>query len=298
MKHHIQVRDAHVAYLDQGAGPLLLLLHGCPFSSYIWRQVIPLLRPHFRCIAPDLLGLGDTETPPGSDWSLPSQAATVVGLLDALGIDAAHMVAHDHGAATAQLIAAGHPQRIRRLVLTNAEAYDNWPSRDELPFIRATQMPAIGRLVMWAWARPALLRYTLRSGRAVHDPAVLTPELLRGYIAANFADRHRRAKTRRFLAGQLDPANHRATADALPGLRGFDHPTLIVWGRDDPHFGPEWAQRLHRDIPGATRVELLPDTGHLVMEERPHDLARLVIGFLTDQQPAPTRTDDTEARHG
>jgi pimeloyl-ACP methyl ester carboxylesterase len=238
MKHRIPVGEARVAYLDDGAGPPLLLLHGCPFSSYIWRHVIPLLRPHFRCIAPDLLGLGDTETPSGADWSLPAQAATVIGLLDTLAIDATHIVAHDHGAATAQLIAASHPQRIRRLVLTNAEAYDNWPPTDELPFIRATQLPLIGRLVMWAWARPALLRYALRSGRAVHDPAALTPELLRGYIAANLADRHRRAKTRRFLAGQLDPANHRATANALPGLRTFDHPTLIVWGRDDPHFGP------------------------------------------------------------
>jgi pimeloyl-ACP methyl ester carboxylesterase len=297
MEHHIQVGDARVAYLDDGTGPPLLLLHGCPFSSYIWRHVIPLLRPHFRCIAPDLLGLGDTETPPDADWALPAQSATVVGLLDALGIPAAHIVAHDHGAATAQLIAAGNPARIRRLVLTNAEAYDNWPSRDELPFIRATQLPAIGRLVMWAWARPALLRYALRSGRAVHDPAVLTPDLLRGYIAANLADRHRRAKTRRFLAGQLDPANNRATTEAAAGLRAFDHPTLIVWGRDDPHFGPEWAQRLCDDIPGAARVELLPDTGHLLMEEHPDELARLVIDFLTDQQPAPTRPD-TEVRHG
>ncbi len=297
MKHHIQVAAARVAYRDDGGGPPLLLLHGCPFSSYIWRHVIPLLRPHFRCIAPDVLGLGDTETPADADWSLPAQAATVVGLLDTLDIDAAHVVAHDHGAAIAQLIAAHHPSRIRRLVLTNAEAYDNWPSRAELPFIRATQLPLIGNLVMWAWARPALLRYALRSGRAVHDPAVLTPELLRGYIAANLADRHRRAKTRRFLAGQLDPANNRATSDALPGLRSFNHPTLIVWGRDDPHFGPEWAERLRRDIPGVVRLELLPDAGHLLMEERPHELARLLIDFLTEQQPAPTPTD-TEVRHG
>jgi pimeloyl-ACP methyl ester carboxylesterase len=297
MKHHIQVRDARVAYLDDGDGPPLLLLHGCPFSSYIWRHLIPLLRERFRCIAPDLLGLGDTETPPGADWSLPAQAATVVGLLDALRIDAAHVVAHDHGAATAQLIAAHHPARIRRLVITNAEAYDNWPSRDELPFLRATQLPLIGRLVIWAWARPALLGYALRSGRAVHDPAVLTPELLDGYIAANLTDRHRRAKTRRFLAGQLDPANHRATTDALPGLRAFDHPTLIVWGRDDPHFGPEWAERLHHDIPGAAHPELLPDTGHLLMEERPQELARLLLDFLTEQ-PAPAPPDPREAHHG
>lgn len=297
MKHHIQVRDVRVAYLDDGEGPPLLLLHGCPFSSYIWRHVIPLLRPHFRCIAPDLLGLGDTETPPDADWSLPAQAATVAGLLDALHIDAAHVVAHDHGAATAQLIAAQHPARIHRLVITNAEAYDNWPSHEEMPFLRATQLPLIGRLVMWAWARPPMLRYALRSGKAVYDPAILTPALVRGYIAANLADGRRRAKTRRFLAGQLNQANQQATADALPGLRRFDHPTLIVWGRDDPHFGPEWAERLRRDIPGAVRVELLPDTGHLLMEERPDDLARLVLDFLSDRQPAPTHPDP-EVRHG
>jgi pimeloyl-ACP methyl ester carboxylesterase len=298
MRQHIQVDDARVAYLDDGQGPPLLLLHGCPFSSAIWRQVIPLLRPHFRCIAPDLLGLGDTETPPDADWSLPAQVRMVVGLLDALGLDAVDVVAHDHGAATAQLIAAGHPSRIRRLVLTNAEAYDNWPSRDELPFIRATQLPLIGNLVLWAWARPALLRYALRSGHAVHTPAVLTPELLRGYIAANLADRHRRGKTRRFLAGQLDPANNRTTMDALPGLRTFDHPTLIVWGRDDPHFGPEWATRLSDDIPGAVRVELLAETGHLLMEERPDDLARTVIDFLASGKPAPTGQDTRDVQHG
>lgn len=282
MKRRVQVGEATVAYVDEGSGPPLLLLHGCPFSSYVWRLLIARLGGRFRCLAPDLLGLGDTETPPGADWSLPAQADMVIGLLDALGIEQIDVVAHDHGAATAQLIAAGHPDRIRRLVLTNAEAYDNWPSADELPFIRATQLPVLGRLVLWAWSRPALFRYALRSGKAVHDPTVLTPELLNGYIALNLADRRRRAKTRRFLAGQLDPANHRATADAVPGLRVFDHPTLIVWGADDPHFGPEWAQRLGADIPGAHRVELLPDTGHLLMEERPDDLARLVTDFLAD----------------
>ena len=134
--------------------------------------------------------------------------------------------------------------------------------------------------MLWAWARPGLFRYALRSGKAVHDPSVLTAELLDGYIAANLADARRRAKTRRFLAGQLDPANHRATAGALAGLRAFDHPTLIVWGEDDPHFGPEWGRRLREDIPGARRLELLPHTGHLLMEERPGELARLVAGFL------------------
>jgi pimeloyl-ACP methyl ester carboxylesterase len=68
--------------------------------------------------------------------------------------------------------------------------------------------------------------------------------------------------------------------DLLDGLRRFDRPTLLVWAKDDPHFGPEWGERLRRDIPGAVRLELLPDTGHLLMEERPERFAAHIGEFL------------------
>lgn len=280
-KHVVEVGDARVSYLDEGDGDPVLLLHGCPFSSYVWRAIIPRLSDSFRCIAPDLRGLGDTETPPGADWSVPAQAATILGLLDALGIDSAHVVGHDQGGAIAQLLAAHHPGRVRRLVLSNVEAYDNWPSAEERPFLRATQLPVLGPLVLWAWSRRPLFKLALTTGKAVHNPRVLTAALLDGYLAANLATRHRRGKTRRYLACQLDPANNRATTDALPALRRFDHPTLLIWGAEDPHFGPHWADRLRADIPGATHLELLPGVGHLVMEEAPERFAALVADFLT-----------------
>ena len=284
----IAVGDARVAYYEEGEGQPLLLLHGCPFSSFIWRRVIPALSAQYRCLAPDLLGLGDTETPPDADWSLPAQARMVVGVLDALGIDRAHAVGHDHGGAVAQLLAAEHAGRVNRLVLSNAEAYDNWPSAEERPFVRATQLPVLGTLLLWLWSRKSLLRATLISSKAVHDASVLTTELLDGYARSNLGDRVRRAKTKRFLREQLDPANNRVTTDLLPGLRRFDHPTLLIWARDDPHFGPKWAERLARDIPGFVRLELLPDTGHLLMEERPEQFAELVAQFLAEpaRQPA------------
>jgi pimeloyl-ACP methyl ester carboxylesterase len=260
-------------------------LHGCPFSSYIWRKVIPLLSPRYHCLAPDLLGLGDTETPEGADWSLRAQAAMVVGFLDAIGIERAHVVGHDHGGALAQLLAGELPDRVDRLVISNAEAYDNWPSEEERPFVRATQVPVLGDVVLWAWSRRPLFRLTLKEAKAVHDPTVLSAELLDGYIRANLSDRHRRAKTRRFLAGQFEPENNRVTMDLLDGLRRFDHPTLLVWAKDDPHFGPEWGDRLRRDIPGAVRLELLPETGHLLMEERPEQFAALVGAFLAGRVP-------------
>ena len=135
-------------------------------------------------------------------------------------------------------------------------------------------------MILWGWSRRPVFRLTLKEAKAVHDPKVLTPELLDGYIRANLSDRHRRTKTKRFLAGQFDPNNSRITMDLLDGLRRFDHPTLLVWAKDDPHFGPEWGERLRRDMPGAVRLELLPDTGHLLMEERPERLAALVGEFL------------------
>src|SRR5918994_6779745 len=163
-KSLIPVGEARVAYHDRGAGEPLLLIHGCPFSSYVWRKVIPGLSDRFRCLAPDLLGLGDTETPSDADWSLRAQSGMIIGFLDALGVERAHVVGHDHGGAVAQLLAAEHPDRIDRMVLSNVEAYDNWPSADERPFITATQLPLLGRLVLRAWSVPVLLRLALVTG--------------------------------------------------------------------------------------------------------------------------------------
>jgi len=293
-KRFVTVGRARIAYYEEGGGEPLLLLHGCPFSSFIWRRVIPLLSPGHRCLAPDLLGLGDTEAPFDADWSLRAQAAMILGFLDAIRIEHADVVGHDHGGALAQLLAAEHPDRVGRLVIANAEAYDNWPSADELPFVRVTQIPLLGDLVLWAWSRPALFRWTLIDARAVHDARVLTRELLDGYIRANLGDRHRRAKSKRFLAGQVDPANNRVTLELLEGLRRFDHPTLLVWARDDPHFGPDWGKRLRDDIPGAVRLEMLPETGHLLMEERPERFAQLVGEFLAESTSAPDVRDERD----
>jgi pimeloyl-ACP methyl ester carboxylesterase len=279
-KRHARVGDTDLAYFDVGDGPAVLLLHGCPFSAFVWRRTIPALSSRFRCVAPDLLGLGDTETPPTADWTLPAQAHAALGLLDHLGLERAAVVGHDQGGAVAQLIAAGHPGRLTALVLADAEAYDNWPSTRELPFVRATQLPVAGRLLLWAWSRRRLFRWALASGKAVHDPAALTKELVDGYIAANLADPHRRAKTRRYLATQLDPANQRHTLDVAAALPRLTTPTLILWGARDVHFGPDWAHRLHRDIPGA-HLEILPDAGHLLMEEQPDRVVAALADFLT-----------------
>ncbi|HEY3037232.1 MAG TPA: alpha/beta hydrolase [Pyrinomonadaceae bacterium] len=285
-KRCIPLKAGRVAYYEEGTGTPIVFLHGCPFSSYIWRSVIPRLSPTFRCLAPDLLGLGDTETLRSADWSLPAQARMVTEFLDALGLDRVNLVGHDHGGAISQILAAECPERIKKLVLANVEAFDNWPSADEKPFVIATQLPVLGRFVLWLWSFPRLAKLALSAGSAVYDKRVLTPELVGGFVGANLSDSHRRAKTQRFLAGQLDKRNNNCTLGILGGLRRFNKPTMILWGKDDPHFGPKWAERLQREIPGVKRLEIIPATGHLVMEEQPEKFASLVLDFFLEGQDA------------
>ena len=282
-KRLLRVGDAQIAYHDVGDGSPVLFLHGCPFGSFVWRHIIPQLSATHRCIAPDLLGLGDTETPLDADWSLRAQASAMIALLDALGIDRVHVVGHDHGGALAQLLAAEHADRIDRLVLCDSEAYDNWPSAEERPFVRITQVPVVGDVVLWLWSRRSVLRATLVQAKAVHNPAALSCEFVDAMIRANLGTAHRRAKTKRFLAEQFDPRNNRVTIDLVDGLRHFDHPTLLIWGKEDVHFAPTWGERLRSDIPGTQRLEILPDTGHLLMEERPEALATLVRDFFAGE---------------
>lgn len=123
----------------------------------------------------------------------------------------------------------------------------------------------------------------LAAGRAVEDRAALDREFIDGFVATNLGDPHRRAKTKRFLRGQLDPDNQRYTSDALGGLRRFEQPTLLLWAQNDPHFGLEWAERLRADIPGARPIEILPGCGHLLMEEKPLEVADLIGEFLSEE---------------
>ncbi|HXP44884.1 MAG TPA: alpha/beta fold hydrolase [Candidatus Acidoferrales bacterium] len=118
-EHRIPRDGVSLQVEDHGSGKPVLLLHGWPDSSYLWRNQIPFLVANgFRAIAPDQRGFGRSDRPEGvAAYSLQNAVADLVGILDALGIDAADIVAHDWGAAVAWLTAAAHPNRVRRLVV-------------------------------------------------------------------------------------------------------------------------------------------------------------------------------------
>jgi 2-hydroxymuconate-semialdehyde hydrolase len=291
-KKFVDVGPWRVAYVDRGHGEPVVLLHGCPFQSFEYSRVIPDLARHYRVIAPDLLGLGDTVVRLDDDYRLANQVRMVVGLLDRLGIERAHFVGHDHGGAIVQLLMNAHPDRLGAVVLTNVEAYDQWPSDAERLDVELVVNAWSTPLFRAALGVPAIQRRVLAI--AVHDPQVLTNEVVTGLLGRSLATPARWKRLRRFLAWQLDRDHNLETLRAVDGLRRFDHPTLLLWGQHDTNFGPAIAERLAHDIPGTVDIEWLAHSAHLPMLEEPERYAAALGRFFAAHSGAldrPTRTD-------
>ncbi|MFA6985902.1 MAG: alpha/beta hydrolase [Arenimonas sp.] len=287
-KKLLKLPDSRVAYIELGRGPPLLLLHGCPFSAYEWSAVLPELAKHFRVIVPDLRGLGDTPVRLNDDYRLPTDVTLVRQLMDELDIPSAYFVAHDHGGAVLQLLMQHDPARITKAVISNAEAYDQWPSAPEVPILKAIVHPVTSPVMYHAlkfeWAQ------RLAFSIAVHDVDTLTPALLRGYALPHVATPERWQRLRRFFRWQLDPAHAQLTVDAVPAMRAFRAPALLLWGEQDENFGPRVARRLARDIPGVTGIHFLKRSEHMPFAEEPDEYAQTVIAFLKFGSVAPHAT--------
>jgi len=124
-----------VAYVERGRGPAALFVHGYPLNGFQWRGAIERLHALRRCIAPDVMGMGFTQTPEGQMISPVAQATMLAMLLDTLHVEAADFVANDSGGLVAQLFLAKYPQRVRTLLLTNCDVDKNSPPPQFLPFI-------------------------------------------------------------------------------------------------------------------------------------------------------------------
>jgi pimeloyl-ACP methyl ester carboxylesterase len=282
-KKFIDIGPWRVAYIDEGAGDAILLLHGCPFSAYEYSRIIPILARDHRVIVPDLLGLGDTIVRLDDDYRLPNQVKMVVGLMDNLGIESALVVGHDHGAAITQLMMRDHPERLRAVVLTNAEAYDQWPSKPERLDVEMVVNPLSSPFFRLIFGMRASQRWIYRI--AVNKPEVLTGEVLNGIARPNLATPERWLRLRRFLRWQLDRDHNLETMRAVDGIRRFHRPTLILWGKNDTNFGPAIAERLVRDIPGARPIQWLENSAHLPMLEEPYAYADAIERFSTASFP-------------
>jgi pimeloyl-ACP methyl ester carboxylesterase len=250
-----------------GEGEPVVLLHGFGASSYSWRKVIPALAAGHRVVAIDLNGFGYTQRPrAAAAYTREGQVELVLGVMDALGIDRAHVFGHSYGGGLSLFLASRHPERLRTLVLVDSSA-PTYP--DDRRSRAAAFRPLANVFLRTVALSPGMIRRALR--HSFYDDSRITPELVEAYLD-------------RLLVEGADDAFYGLTAPrAAPGpkveLEAIRVPTLAVWGDEDELISRASGQRAAARIPGSEFV-VIEKCGHIPMEEKPEEFLQAVLPFL------------------
>jgi haloalkane dehalogenase len=256
-----------MAYTDVGGGEPVLLLHGIPTWSFLYADVIPLLEPHCRVIAPDFLGHGWSDRRDRFDRSLTAQTEAILALLDALEIERVTVVGHDTGGGVGLILAIEHPQRVARLVLSNVVAYDFWPIGDMIALSDPTwrDKPVEEVVDFVAGGLPD----------GIHNAERLTGEFRAG-IVAPYADEEGKIS----LIRNASALNTNHTMALVDRHREIGAPTLVLWGRHDPWQTIRDGERLADEIPGAELIAV--EASHWIPQDAPSEFAERILRFLRD----------------
>jgi haloalkane dehalogenase len=271
--HSLHLPTGRMHYIDEGRGPLLLLVHGTPTWSFEWRHLVPGLAAGHRVIAPDLLGFGLSERPAGFGYRPEDHAASLAAFVDQLGLTDFTLVVHDYGGPIALPLALDGSRRVRRLVVLNSWM---WSFEDD-PDMRRKGRLAGGRLGRFLYRR---LNFSLKvlAPSAYGDRRKLTPAIHRQYLAP-FPDPDSRGQVLWPLAQAIlgSSAHYRSLWERRERLHGL--PALVVWGLRDSAFRPSQLARWGQVLPQAEVVEL-PAAGHWPHEEAPADVLAAMRAFL------------------
>lgn len=255
--------DGDVRWGVSGEGPPLVLLHGTPFSSYIWRDVVPVLAQEYTVYVWDMLGFGASDKT-AKDLSLARQTTIFTELLREWGAEAPRVIAHDVGGVVALRAALLEGARYRALVLIDAASVSGWGSGGFFQTVRShpdvfAELPD--------WATDALLEAKIRSG----SHSGLRPEALRAYL-----DQWRTPEGRGAFYRQYAQGGEEHTDDLQSLLSSLDMPLQVIWGRKDQWLGVDYAQRLMAALPSHADLSVIDGAGHTVPEDEPGALIRLL----------------------
>lgn len=258
-------------YVDEGDGPPVLLLHGEPTSSYLWRNVIPpIVEAGYRAIAPDLIGFGRSDKPEEVGWySYDGHVASVAQLVDELALSGITLVVHDWGGPIGLRFAVEHEDLVDRLVILDTGIGGGRPPSE-------------------LWLR---FREVVRAAGADVDPVRLIEsgtvnglsDEARAAYAEPFPTPESKAGVRAFpelVPAEPDHVNAAAMNRVRDALRGWRKPALIVWGADDRALPPALAFGFAELIPGADEPVVIEGAGHFLQEDAPGEVARAVVRFL------------------
>lgn len=262
-------------YVDEGQGEVVVMLHGNPAWSFLYRKLIRQLSSRYRCIAPDHIGFGLSDKP--ADWSyLPEEhAKNLAALIGHLGLKNVTLVMQDWGGPIGMHYALTHPANIARLVVMNTWA---WPVNRDFHFVSFSALMGgpIGRLLIRK--RNFFAGTFMRA--AFGDKSKLSEAAHRHYLRALPSEADRKGC-------YVFPKQIVAATPWLAQLWSRiavleDKPTLFVWGMKDVAFREKELLRWQKALPNSDTVRL-PTVGHFIPEEAPEELGRAVAAFLAGQ---------------
>jgi pimeloyl-ACP methyl ester carboxylesterase len=269
--HRVFYREA-----GEPGSPAVLLLHGFPTASHMFRDLIPLLQDRYHVVAPDLPGFGNTVSPLRGqfDYTFDNLARLIGGFVEAIGLSRYALYVFDYGAPTGFRLAVRHPERVTAIISQNGNAYEEGLSDGWDP-IRAYWQDAsqANREALRAFLAPETTAWQYTHG--VPDPTAVSPD---GYSLDNFyLARPGAAELQLDLFGDYK-SNVALYPTFQEYFRGHKPPFLAVWGKNDPFFLPRGAEAYRRDIPDA-EVRLL-DTGHFALETHSAEIGAAMRDFL------------------
>ena len=267
-----KVGDLTLAYRELGSGPPVLLLHGWPTSSFLWRNVMPPIARANRVVALDLPGFGGSDKPQGARYNFEFFERAIDGFLEQLGIDAVAIAGHDLGGPIATHWALDRQDRVTKFALLNTLVYPEF-SEAVFEFVKAASTPGLREQI----TSPEGLEAAMRLGLA--DEANLTDEVLAGVRAPFESDEARNSLADAGIG--LEPEGFVEMGSRLGSMTV---PVRLIYGEQD-RILPDIAEtmaRVKKDLPQAT-VTALPDCGHFLQEEAPEEIGELLAGFFAER---------------
>lgn len=285
----VEADGVNVFYRSAGdpSAPVVLLLHGFPTSSFMFRELMPRLADRYRVIAPDLPGFGFTEVPAERNYtySFDALAHTLETFTEAVGISRYALYVFDYGAPTGLRLAMAHPARVSAIISQNGNAYEAGLGKAWEP-------------IQAYWANP-----TAEHRDAIRQ-AILTPDGVRWQYTHGVANPERITPESYTLDAALleRPGNKEIQLDLLLNyasnvalyprfqeyFRTSQPPLLAIWGKNDPFFIPDGAEAFRKDLPNV-KVQFL-DTGHFATETHVAEIAEAMRTFLATNA-VPRRAD-------
>jgi pimeloyl-ACP methyl ester carboxylesterase len=291
--HYAIVDDSKIFYREAGpkTAPAILLLHGFPTSSHMFRDLIPALADRYHVVAPDLPGFGFSDAPDRKRfrYTFENLAKVIDRFTQTIGLERYAIYVFDYGAPVGLRLALAHPERITAIISQNGNAYEEGLSEGWSPIKAYWQDPSqANRNALRAFLTPETTRWQYTQG--VPDQTMVSPDgqnLDNFYLARLGADEV-----------QLDLfGDYKSNVALYPKFQEYfrlhQPPLLAVWGKNDPYFLPAGAEAFRRDLPKAD-IRLF-DTGHFALETHSEKIAK-AIGDFWDARFVPKRPERTELR--